>query len=351
MTKRVLHEQILSQEARTRKYQPGEGEKFPYAPLFLKVLMAGERLTFNLYLKAVEKGGQDIKFILFAGEDEILEQRVLDRLADLGIDRLYFHKNDLPKGIAYLNNHLQILREKGPEPTLEVLTVFKEHLNLSLQKAFKSTRLGRAIRLAESEMEDLLRIIQKDPPTALKMVWKILYQDYNLYNHSINVCLLGMSFLLFIEKTRNDCRQMGMAALFHDFGMTRITPEIMSKEETLTPEEWQEVKAHPRLGYEILRGQASIACMPEEPLRLVLEHHENLDGSGYPQGLVGEKQHPWTRFIRVIDAYDALTVNRPYRVGKPPFAALKILQKEKGPQGPKYDQETLEHFIRFLAFA
>jgi HD-GYP domain-containing protein (c-di-GMP phosphodiesterase class II) len=93
---------------------------------------------------------------------------------------------------------------------------------------------------------------------------------------------------------------------------------------------------------------ASLSYLPEEVLRLTLEHHENADGSGYPRGLPLHRQHPWTRIIRLLDSYDSLTVNRPYREAFKPFNTLKILQETQGPRGPIYDSQIMKNFITFL---
>ena len=89
--------------------------------------------------------------------------------------------------------------------------------------------------------------------------------------------------------------------------------------------------------------------MSPEVMQLVLEHDENADGYGYPQGLPLGKQHPWTRIIRLVDAYDGLTGHRPCRQALTPFAALKVLQDQIGPHGRIFDHRTLINFIRFLA--
>ena len=116
----------------------------------------------------------------------------------------------------------------------------------------------------------------------------------------------------------------------------------------MTPEEWEETKRHPIIGMQILKCHSTV---PTEGLQLVVEHHENADGSGYPEGLPLHRQHPWTRILRLVDAYDALTTYRPYRPAHTPFAALKSLQKQEGPQGPIFEPRTLKNFIRFLALA
>ncbi len=81
---------------------------------------------------------------------------------------------------------------------------------------------------------------------------------------------------------------------------------------------------------------------------MTLEHHENADGSGYPRGLPLSRQHPWTPIIRLLDSYDSLTVNRPYREAFKPFSSLNILKDTRGPRGPIYDSQIMKIFITFL---
>jgi HD-GYP domain-containing protein (c-di-GMP phosphodiesterase class II) len=164
----------------------------------------------------------------------------------------------------------------------------------------------------------------------------------------VNICLLGVAMMLFLKKSRRESQLMGMAGLFHDLGMTRLPDEILNKPASLTPEEWDHTKRHPTIGVQLLK---SSPAMPAEGLHLVQEHHENADGSGYPLGIPLRRQHPWSRIIRLLDAYDAITSHRVYRPGQSPYAALKTLQEQEGPQGPVFDPHTLKNFIRFLALS
>jgi HD-GYP domain-containing protein (c-di-GMP phosphodiesterase class II) len=174
-----------------------------------------------------------------------------------------------------------------------------------------------------------------------------MYRDYTLYNHSVNVAVLAMAMGAHLKKSKKECLALGLAGLFHDLGLIKISEEITSKKEPLTPEEWGTLKKHPCFGYRLLKGNAEI---PMASLRLVLEHHENADGSGYPQGLELKGQHPLTRILALLEAYDGLTIFRPYRPRYTPFAALKILQEERGGRGgPAFEPKTLKKFIEFLA--
>jgi HD-GYP domain-containing protein (c-di-GMP phosphodiesterase class II) len=319
----------------------------PYTPIYLNVLMPRERLTFNLYLKVARKESRGFAYLLFLKQGEAWDRHWLALLTQKGIDRLYFLNEDLENAIAYLNNYMQVLRHESSQTSPQLLAVFGQQLNFSIRRAFQSPRLGSAVQKAQTLVEDLIESLQQDP-TAVKLIWKVLYHDYNLYNHSINTCLLGTAFMLFLKKSSKESRDLGMASLLHDIGMTQIPQDILLKEAPLTPGERTEINKHPVLGHRLLCKGTSLAYLPNEVIRLSLEHHEDADGSGYPFGLPLNRQHAWTRILRLLDGYDSLTVNRPFRVAYEPFEAIKILRGLRGSRGPTYDPITLKHFISFL---
>jgi len=325
-------------------YGSNSDESFSFTPLNLDRLMLVGRSPCTLYVKARGGLGEEIKFAPYLEEGEVLEEKWLAPLQRMGIDRLYFSNEDLDRVIAYLNNCLLILGDDGLNQIKERAEIMAEHLQFSLRRAFHAPRLGTHVRLAHRQIGRLIQELQKDP-MALGLVWEMLSTIYNLYNHSVNVCLLSVAMMLFLKKPVKDCQKMGLAALFHDVGMTRMPQEIFFKSSSFTPEEWERVKNHPNLGKRLMSDCES---MPVEGLRLIIEHHENADGSGYPQGLVLHKQHSWTRILRVADAYDALTNNSLYRPVKTPFVALKLMKQQQDTRGLVFDPQTLDNFILFL---
>jgi HD-GYP domain-containing protein (c-di-GMP phosphodiesterase class II) len=347
MDETSIREKLLSFETRALKPFSGDAGSSPYTPVYLSTLVPRVRLTFNLYMKVAQKGSQDFAYLLFLKQGEAWDRQWLDLLTKKGIDRLYFVNEDLESVIAYLNNYLQVLRYESPKISPELLAVFSEQLNFTLRRAFQSPRLGPAVHKAQTMVEDLIESLQQDPG-ALKLVWKVLYHDYNLYNHSVNLCLLGTAFMLFLKKSGKESRDFGLGGLLHDIGMTRIPQEILIKEGSLTPGERMEINQHPALGHRLLSKGTSLAYVPNEVLRLALEHHENADGSGYPLGLPLDRQHAWTRIVRLLDSYESLTVNRPFRSAYQPFEAIKFLQELRGSRGMIYDPPTLKNFISFL---
>jgi len=116
------------------------------------------------------------------------------------------------------------------------------------------------------------------------------------------------------------------SGLLHDVGKIGVPERILNKPGTLTPPEFEDMKRHPRVGYDMLKPVAQFAPM----LDAVLYHHENHDGSGYPEGLGGQRIPLDAQIIHVVDIFDALTTNRPYRESYAFEQALTVLEEGAG---------------------
>jgi HD-GYP domain-containing protein (c-di-GMP phosphodiesterase class II) len=341
-----LRQQFLSDNLKILRRPTPKQENTPYLPILLKVMMMEERITFPVYLKVSEGEKGDIKFLPYLEEGEILQRAWVESLERVGIERLYFHEQYLDRVVAYLNNHL-LLTSADPKHYKEKFCVLREHLSMSLVRAFESPHLGANVKLAKKSLGNLAKfMVKKDFPW--KLIWEMLHRDYTLYNHAVNVSLMGMAFMGFLGKPGRDCLLVGLAGLFHDLGLTHLKEEIVNKAEPLDAEERQLLNRHPALGYRLLKNNPEI---PVDSLRLILEHHESADGSGYPHGLTLPRQHPYTRILFIMEVYDGLTTFRPYRPAHTPFAALKILQEQAGAKGRACEPQTMKRFIQFLALA
>jgi HD-GYP domain-containing protein (c-di-GMP phosphodiesterase class II) len=129
-----------------------------------------------------------------------------------------------------------------------------------------------------------------------------------------------------------------ITGLRHDIGKIAIDPELLDKKGQLTDVEWSEVKRHSEAGYQILRSVNDYAFMAN----YVLAHHERWDGSGYPGGLKGEEIPIESRIISIVDAYYAMTNDRPYRKALGMDTAVRELLNGSGIQ---FDPELVDVFI------
>ncbi len=188
---------------------------------------------------------------------------------------------------------------------------------------------------AKKGIAEVVNLILSDDKTN-SFLLSLTSHDYNTYVHSVNVGVLAVSLSkkLFIKSNAHNMHELGAGFFLHDLGKVRIKLDIINKPDKLTEEEMQQMRLHPLYGYEILRETRQLT---EECKRIVLQHHERYNGTGYPKGLQGEEIHLYGRICSLADVYDALNSERPYRHGLKPFDALNIM---------KY--EMLEHFHREL---
>ena len=156
--------------------------------------------------------------------------------------------------------------------------------------------------------------------------------------HSYRVSALCESMGEALRLPEGEVHELKSVGLLHDIGKIAIDEEILNKPGKLTPDEWQEIKRHPEIGYRILSTVHGMADMAE----YVLAHHERWDGLGYPKGLKGEELPLQPRIIAIADAYDAMTSSRSYRNALPDEVAIAELQKNAGIQ---FDPELVKLFI------
>ncbi len=140
--------------------------------------------------------------------------------------------------------------------------------------------------------------------------------------------IIGEQMGRFLRNSPRDLYNLNWSAQLHDVGKIGIPDSILLKPGPLNEQEWKKIKEHPLSGIKIVSPVQE--WLGEDILTGILHHHENLDGSGYPSGLKGEEIHMFARIIRVADAFDAMTSNRPYRSALTEKAAFSELLKYKG---------------------
>ena len=160
---------------------------------------------------------------------------------------------------------------------------------------------------------------------ALHGLVRLTHHDYYTYTHSVNVGLysLAIAMSVFDGQSDHDIHQVAAAFFLHDIGKCRLPKEIITKPGSLDEREWEEMKRHPVYGEQTLRQEGSLTS---EARIVVLDHHEQIDGLGYPRGLGGDEVHVYARICCVADVFDALTTRRPYGETFRPFEALKVMQ-------------------------
>ncbi|MEX1029529.1 MAG: HD-GYP domain-containing protein [Paenibacillaceae bacterium] len=169
-------------------------------------------------------------------------------------------------------------------------------------------------------------------------------QDY-LIHHSIKTSLTSYVLAKWIGFTQKDLIPIALGGLLHDIGNAKIDSSSMMKPSLLTYAEYEEIKRHTALGYQILKN---VAGFNEGSKLTALQHHERLDGSGYPLGLKGDTIHPYSRVVAIADIYHAMTSPRMHHKGMSPYLVMEELSNESfGKLDPVYVQTFIHKVTQF----
>jgi len=180
-----------------------------------------------------------------------------------------------------------------------------------------------------AELDKALEDIEDSYRMTLKaLVQALETRDSETHGHSERVVTFSLRLGIELGLDKDALRNLELGALLHDIGKIGVPDAILRKPTVLTPEEWNKMKLHPQHGQKILR---SIPFL-EGATQLVAQHHENLDGSGYPYCLRGEDIDIGARIFAVADAFDAMVSDRVYRRGRSYQDALEELERFAGTQ-------------------
>ena len=175
--------------------------------------------------------------------------------------------------------------------------------------------------------------------TSLVLALEARDQYTRGHSEAVASILVDMATEMGLEEERID--MVRIAGRLHDIGKIGIRDDILLKPGALNPDEWEILKQHPRIGAEILSPIPSLAGI----VTAIHQHHERIDGKGYPDGLQGHRIDLLARMIAVADTYDALTSDRPYRKGFSHERAMTIIEEVKGTQ---LCPDCVETFVSLL---
>jgi putative nucleotidyltransferase with HDIG domain len=176
----------------------------------------------------------------------------------------------------------------------------------------------------------------------VKVLSRILEEkNPHMHQHSERVDLYSMMVAESLMISEQDRENLRIAAFLHDIGKVGISNDIINKQGPLNALEWKEVREHPRRGIQLVEPLG----LPHEILSIILHHHESFDGEGYPKGLKGHEIPMGARIIRVVDSYDAMSSNRPYREARPDQWVIDELMRCSGSD---FDPQIIEVFVDIL---
>ena len=287
---------------------------------------------FPLYYQSVNGD-----FVLYKPAGITLENmRIRERLLP---KKLYIQKKNKIKAVKEIQKEFnsQLKQSIQQKDQANVRNIVQNVVTVTLEEPVSGSIEGidETVGILVSEFTKDFNVI--------KSLLDLTAKDYTTVLHSVNVMALALGYAKYVNYDQGQKRILGLAALLHDVGKVRVKTEVLQAPRQLTDEEFKEVQQHTVKGYNILDK-----CKFSNPeIKLTaLQHHEKLDGTGYPlhTSMITE----FAQIVSIIDCYEALTNDdRLYRKSLAPLHALEIIQSEIVDTG-KFSKEIFKNFARLL---
>lgn len=254
---------------------------------------------------------------ILIGKGVILTQSYIERLEKYGIFGIYIYDR--------LSEDIEV--EEAISPETRALGM----------KCINEGDIDGCLNVAKKIVDEIL----EKGKVTLDMNDLKTYDNYT-YAHSVNVAVYSCVLAMGMGLSEQDMENLVLAGILHDLGKMLVPPEILNKPGRLTPGEFSVMKNHAQLSYDLIKDNWNISGKVKEA---VLSHHENVDGSGYPNGTEGKKQSVYTKILHVADVYDALISKRSYKVPYSPYEAAEYMM---GGCGIMFDRKTVDALLRYV---
>ncbi|MDO9207085.1 MAG: HD domain-containing protein [Sulfuricurvum sp.] len=306
-----------------------------YTSIDKRLITEGSNIDFNLFLSNETKNAMT----LFLQSDSAVDGNTKVKLRE--IEMLYVDEEDESRYKAYVKRHLQSIAQNSDIPTEQKGRLVYEKAAEAIDAMFKNPESLENVKRAQPVVNSFIDIILQDL-NAVESLLKITAHDFYTHTHSINVSIYTLSLGSFLGIAGKDLETLGMAAILHDLGKSKVDYDIINKNGKLTDEEFDHMKKHPSLGYDIA---VKLGISDQRILTGIRHHHERMEGGGYPDNLKKDQISEFARIIGVCDVFDALSTKRSYKDPMSSFESLRLMKQQ---MSGHLDMNMVDAFIKML---
>lgn len=277
---------------------------------------------------------------LYRGADFPMKPEDLNKLRSRGVNQLFIERESRARYQEYLRELAE--GDGDTEATSAQRTAAMNEVVLDvLETSFRNRKTDNTIDDA-FELSTIAAGLVTSDDFAAADLFRVLNHDYATFTHSANVAYYCGILAAELGYAKEKVELIIAGGLLHDVGKLDIPDAILTKPGRLDEAEFAAVKRHPRTGFRELCHRKDLT---EAQLMMVYQHHERLDGSGYPTGIGKSEIHPWAKLCAVVDIYEAVTSQRPYRTPMPRTQAIELLRRDSI---SSLDKEIVECWISII---
>lgn len=259
----------------------------------------------------------------------VLDDFMIDALPKMGVFGVYIKEDaEVPEETFISAKAAEMIKKlEVPDRTKVKLTEsVKERVAEGIQFLFNNTESAEFEEAADSITNELMKAILEDDAIAVDISILKVSDEYT-FKHSVDVATMAMIIAKTYGLSEKEIYEIGIAGLLHDIGKAKIPNEVLNKPDKLTNKEFELMKMHSTYGYQILKEKGNIS---NSVLLGVLQHHEKINGKGYPSGVASDKISLYARIISIADIYDALVTERPYKKAFSQRDAVEMIMSMTG---------------------
>ncbi len=306
-----------------------------FIPIQLDSIRIDSVLNFDLYLNI------NRNLVLYRSADLPFTDRTRQKLLENSVDKVYITSESKHKYQLYIEKNLNKIIHDPLIPELKKAGILYETSTNLVKDVLNKPTYGENIKRSKELVGNTVNYILKGQQ-AFHSLMKISSFDYYTYTHSVNVCTFAIALAQQMGFHDTDFLfELGVGALLHDVGKSKISHRILNKKSALNSIEFEIMKKHPKWGDDLMRETDEI---PEEALYPILQHHERGDRSGYPNGIGLNEMHIFSKIVAIADSFDAMTTERVYQRALDTFPALKVMLSIKG----AYDEDAMKAFVTLM---
>lgn len=255
----------------------------------------------------------------------VLDRFLIDSLRKMGVPGVYIREGeeDPDEEIEVAPETLETIAKLkvADRARVTLSDSVKQRVSQGIQFLYSDTNATNFANTANNITFSLMQAISENDAVAMNIDALKISDEYT-FKHSVDVATMAMIIARKSGMPDKEVYQIGVSGLLHDVGKSRIPNEILNKAGKLTEEEFAVMKNHTIYGYNILKEKSEIS---NEIIAGVLQHHEKINGRGYPLKLVDKQITPYAKVLSVADIYDALVTERPYKKGFSAHDALEMI--------------------------
>lgn len=289
-----------------------------FIPISPRTLSCCEGLSVDVYLQVDAVSTPT----LFCSRELGVDPKMLEELLDVGVKKLFIESISYNAYQSHLRSNWKTILLGNKFSESNQTAVLSEVVRAVLSEQFASDDTECVVNTCEELGSSICRVLAARPVLVSEM-YDVLYHDYATFTHSTNVACYISLLAKELGYSGDELQQIVVGALLHDMGKLEIPDSILAKPGKLDEFEFRQVQLHPNLGLRRLVQEQSRLNFGQ--LMIVYQHHEKLNGTGYPVGLPSEEIHPWAKICTVVDIFEALTSQRPYRKPMTHATALAML--------------------------